>query len=74
MYVDQLLQHSQTTDQQNWIPNFVSLMALNNTLDGMESEGIFNRYINVMPWIYTQTQSPQLRIQSISASLLAHLA
>ena len=73
-YVSQLLEHSQSSGQQTWVTNFIGLLALNSTIEGMSVNKICLTMDPIMQWIYENTQNESLKVQSCAASLLGHIA
>lgn len=71
-FVNQVL--GQEGSQENWQLQYIALVALNSTMEGVSVQKIYNDYDQIMNWIYGNTQSQFPRVRTASASLLSKIA
>jgi len=42
--------------------DYIALMAINSSIEGMTQGQIFKKFGSIMPWIYQNTQNQNLRV------------
>lgn len=73
-FVNQYMSHQTSSQNNNWITKFVCLSALMSVVEGSSPQSLQQHFSDFIGWIYERSKDQELKIQSISASLLSLLA